>query len=1470
MTDPEAIPVVPNCLDPIQVDVVQSGVLGGIATHGVGWDHGCSLPPWRGQLYEAVVTVPYVVTCGNGVKYAGESRWNPPTFLDQGCGETDRPATWYLHSYPQGDVHVNAQNQVRNMWWRGRELGFGSGGVGPIVFDVERLKRDALRGASVTLPPYAGGPKRLTRPLVFVHGLDVPYDETWGVRAPKCTPVAASVVPAPGKTPSGKILTQPIGEAGVRVELQVAQAFLGTCQENSYPSVWESGWKTLLSLQVAPPAMATTETEAWEELVRAQPPSLEALHLVGNSFVGSLTLWLPSEDLTRPDLDQGHAYDALPLGTRVIGPTTFARARLRFELPLSTVEWNHEALAKQLQGSWGLVDPIAGSEDPYVSGTAPDAFSRLQLLLKGDRINENGIYFFNGFRWSNDSGKMIQPLSWWSDAGETFPGQRGESWDLYQFLSNVLTAHYGAAWTTDPSLTLDIVVHSRGGITLREMLRNATGTDLQGVPLPFGAANPANHIRRVVTVNTPHFGSVTTSDYASLPPEYLSSHGKILLDSARTDITLVDATVDPTALGSALTGLAGSYALTNEVESVMYSFGDGTGDWRETAGDVLATVTAPIWIPLSLIAGGTAGATMDYRFRIQGHWLKLNSMLVTGEWADGVEKKLGRVDLEADIAHKRLFEGRQKGAHLALESPEVNELARFYPKLPDGRDLDLQTMHSTIGGVVDVIRVVLARTIGEACTSVDQEGQTACHGFADVFKYGDVADLVVSNVDVEMPILPFLDEYQKGYMALTDGAVGEQSQKAVRSDNVWDPSVHPGKFQQPRGYDLRKFYTRGRFPDSLVPHGDMGRTFDEDLLGRLANPARIVGAPKLGHDIYCALASDCRDLWELGGAPARMPETGSRLALRNGADAPSIYSWFDTVSVSGDFRFGVMPAGDDFQGYVVSDPAGQFRLEVRSSPDVGLEVVRVSSVPGESFTKQIVPQGYSLRPVLVREGNQLRIEATSWKDQKITESVSFGSLPNSLILGVIVSSQDAPKPILIGRGSIDPALRDPKTGLEARVWFREQRGSDTRYSRPLMLVENTGRDTLRGVDLRYVFRADPDHPPVLDAPAGTPWSIQSLGSDIWELAYSNPALLVPPGSVGPARGDLEVALHMDNFAPWDVFKDPSNNGNIGAALPNEKIVLRDGRGQLVWGEPIAMEQLARTAKRKVTVVTREAGVGERNVSKPEIEIRNDGTVPLRNLKATWITRLPEGASGVLEQWYQGEATPRIEALGNGYWALTWTFPRWIQPREKTVGGSVGIRLSDWSPWDRNRAPSRSGTDGAWSENPWIRVVAEDGTVLWGNLPPLDSLRTAPADSVTPPDDPTGPTPTLRVELRDDASWEAGAMKPRVRVTNVGTTPVTGFTLTFPFQTERSLSAMGYLWYPGGCVLTTQVDATGRGAGTLRCQDVSIAPGGVWPDPVGAVLGFFHSDWSTWDRSNDPAFRNVGTEFTMAPGVEVGR
>lgn len=73
---------------------------------------------------------------------------------------------------------------------------------------------------------------------------------------------------------------------------------------------------------------------------------------------------------------------------------------------------------------------------------------------------------------------------------------------------------------------------------------------------------------------------------------------------------------------------------------------------------------------------------------------------------------------------------------------------------------------------------------------------------------------------------------------------------------------------------------------------------------------------------------------------------------------------------------------------------------------------------------------------------------------------------------------------------------------------------------------------------------------------------------------------------------------MPDGTPWDVFKDPSNDRNYGLARVNATIRVWDGTGALLYGHDVAVADPDRPLIRKILVATREAAVGENNISKP--------------------------------------------------------------------------------------------------------------------------------------------------------------------------------------------------------------------------------------------------------------------------------
>ena len=141
----------------------------------------------------------------------------------------------------------------------------------------------------------------------------------------------------------------------------------------------------------------------------------------------------------------------------------------------------------------------------YDKGSAPDILARfLNINNSKDSINHNGIYFFQA-PGNIVNGKWIDAKPHWKGIN----GDNSQSSKLYQRLIEVLDDFYADSnleWREHPELVVDIVVHSQGDLVVREMLRGlrAEGGDTS-------CSNPANHIRKLVTVDTPHLGAATAA-----------------------------------------------------------------------------------------------------------------------------------------------------------------------------------------------------------------------------------------------------------------------------------------------------------------------------------------------------------------------------------------------------------------------------------------------------------------------------------------------------------------------------------------------------------------------------------------------------------------------------------------------------------------------------------------------------------------------------------------------------------------------------------------------------------------------------------------------------------------------------------------------------------------------------------------------------------------------------------------------
>lgn len=139
----------------------------------------------------------------------------------------------------------------------------------------------------------------------------------------------------------------------------------------------------------------------------------------------------------------------------------------------------------------------------YDLGSLPDLLAASYgLNTDPEKINENGIYFYQAPSRKIDGKRQEDSLSWNAD--------NSQSKYLYDKIKYVLD-NYSEKWKENEMYKIDLVAHSQGGLIIREMLRGlrADGSYQQGLE------NAANHINRVITVNTPHFGSSLAIDNAN-------------------------------------------------------------------------------------------------------------------------------------------------------------------------------------------------------------------------------------------------------------------------------------------------------------------------------------------------------------------------------------------------------------------------------------------------------------------------------------------------------------------------------------------------------------------------------------------------------------------------------------------------------------------------------------------------------------------------------------------------------------------------------------------------------------------------------------------------------------------------------------------------------------------------------------------------------------------------------------------
>ena len=960
----------------------------------------------------------------------------------------------------------------------------------------------------------------------------------------------------------------------------------------------------------------------------------------------------------------------------------------------------------------------------YVNGSLPDVLARYQGLDVSEQgINSNGIYFFNAP--IDAEGKQPSPKWIYGD------GANSISYSFYKRLEEVLNQHFGEAWKTDETLKIDIVGHSQGGLVVREMLR---GLREECSDCPVGSANAANHIRKLVTVNTPHLGTPVADSRSVLQtmPDYTAvlelledlenqhdleektyesrkdkgmSEEEIYEPVVNRDKTLVSADVDVNWGRLASEGVKGAW----------------DHDWYT---NVLIVALGSIETASVLTAVGTiVGLNTDVSMKINGNYL--------GDYETDTRKKNLITKHDCKILEFKNFSLKairdeawnmhSKGQHLGTQASFITELYS-YPTLPNGNKLVLQPMYSyDMSGLKQYFLGQVQENAIEFCSGDEDQKDYCIDALQILSEYAKSEEEVeLENVEGIYDLTKFLNSLMDQWLSKSDLLVPVESQTfgyvVDKQGNLgagpWD-SV--SEFHKPRTYKIYESQTPDVLPVNMVAHGEFigQKNYGKiDFLDASIKSTRISGASRMGLDLLCALDSYlCQD--NMGDDDfLKIPQIVSRGTVV-GPNGTTMTVAIQELGVSGDFNIKPLYLSPNFQGvglaegnvpvlvaafdpnygtYVwYKDENGQEHFETLSNNRVRWQV-GVRRVNGfvEVFANTYEGRGKTLVvPVKTQDNTIVQV---------------YGDESSSMVASVFAGSGIATNPETQERPEV-ATKRKENLGDVAVVHY-EAGLIEKNTSRPRIIVANVGNKPINGFKVAYYFTGDPARVPVveLDYP-NYPINVEHLGEDSWRFVIDLSNEVLMPKSAHPNKDGYQIRLHYYRYdEDWNHRYDYSADYNVGYPKVNDKIVVYDLEGNILWGVPPSLPKEAKTIEKKsVDLIFVDAGEHEKNVFKPEFTVVNTGSTALKNYKIRCYISAPKGSSFEIpvDDWYTPESTPSLTNIAENIWVLEIAFNEHIlYPGQSVFSGNIGIHLKNWDEFDK-------GLLG-------LVVVDENGEILWGS------------------------------------------------------------------------------------------------------------------------------------------------------------
>ena len=125
--------------------------------------------------------------------------------------------------------------------------------------------------------------------------------------------------------------------------------------------------------------------------------------------------------------------------------------------------------------------------------------------------------------------------------------------------------------------------------------------------------------------------------------------------------------------------------------------------------------------------------------------------------------------------------------------------------------------------------------------------------------------------------------------------------------------------------------------------------------------------------------------------------------------------------------------------------------------------------------------------------------------------------------------------------------------------------------------------------------------------------------------------------------------------------------------------------------------------------------------KPQVTVKNTGSVALKDYHAKLWFRVPEGKELYIpvDDWYTPYSRPTLRNNGENVWELDLSFNEYIlYPGDSVIEGNVGVHLKDWSAFDKTVCG--------------IALMDSDGNVVYGNIPSVSECKSYDTPSLLQP------------------------------------------------------------------------------------------------------------------------------------------